>query len=85
MSDGAKTIFRNNFLYWGLMVYALCVFAFPTPRGGIAAFQVPSFALLLLILIQVIFPQFRFSKRANFIAVALIVGFAAVPMLLSPR
>lgn len=84
MSDGARSIYRNNFLYWGLIVYFFCVFAFPTPKSGLAAVQVPSFALLLLLLVQVIFPQFRFSRRANLIAVIVILTLAILSTGLIP-
>ncbi len=76
MADSNRTKFKNNFLYWGLFVYAICLLFFSPATGGIDSIRIPSFALLLLALIQIIFPRFRFSKTANLIAVILIIGIA---------
>jgi len=74
MEDPNRTKFKNNFLYWGLFVYTVCLLFFSPANGGLDTIRIPSFSLLLLALIQIIFPQFRFSKTANIIAVILIIG-----------
>ncbi|MFT6180480.1 MAG: hypothetical protein ACI9NQ_002112 [Paracoccaceae bacterium] len=73
MEDRNRSKFKNNFLYWALFVYAICVLAIPN-GGGLNVIRIPSFSLLLLILAQVIFPQFRFSQTANIVAVIVIIG-----------
>lgn len=65
---------RDLFLSWSLLVYTLFLLAFQPSSGGLDAIRIPSFTLLLLFLLQVIFPRFRFSRGANLLAVLVIVG-----------
>lgn len=85
MEDPNRAKFKNNFLYWGLFVYAICILAFSPAKSGIDLIRIPSFTLLLLVMIQVVFPQFRFSKTANIIAIFIIVSFGFVPLIPFPR
>ncbi len=83
MAEQNHPQFKNKSLYRGLLVYVICVIAFPPAKSGIDLIRIPSFTLLLLILIQVIFPQFRFSKTANLIAVIVIIAFGFASNLLN--
>lgn len=74
MNEPARNRSKDKVLYWCLLVYGICALAFPSGTGGIDSIRIPSFTLLLLVLVQVIFPRFRFSKSANLIAVLVIVG-----------
>ena len=47
-----------------------------TTQDPINQIRIPAFGLLLFFLIQVIYPQFRFSKKANLIASLTILALA---------
>lgn len=74
MEDQPPRKSRNSPLFWGLFIYTGCMILFPPSKSGIDLIRIPSFTLLLLILMQVIFPQFRYSKTANLIATIVIIG-----------
>ncbi len=78
MADSHSTQFKNNFLYWGLFIYLICFIAISPGPGNPDQFRIPGFALLLLILVQVIFPTFRFSKLSNFSAIFIILATALI-------
>ena len=78
MPEKFRTQSNDTLLYGLLFLYGLCFLAFGSSKGGIDAVRLPSFALLLLILVQVIFPRFRFSKMANALAVLVIVGLGII-------
>ena len=59
---------KDRFLYGALIVYLICFIAISPGKADLDLIRMPGFSILLLILIQVIFPQFRFSKTANLIA-----------------
>jgi len=65
--------FKNNFLYLGLFFYCISLLAIDPGSGKLDRIRIPSFALLLLFLVQVIFPNFRFSKLSNFRAIFIII------------
>ena len=65
---------KDRFLYYSLLIYLICVVLISPARTDIDFIRMPGFCVLLLLLLQVIFPQFRFSKTANFIAVPFILA-----------
>ncbi len=73
MEDPNRSRFKNNFLYWGLFIYTLSFLVISPGSGNPDQIRIPGFTLLLLILVQVIFPNFRFSKLSNFIAISIII------------
>jgi len=78
MDDPNRTKFKNNFLYWGLFLYFI-FFLWVSPHGANPdVIRIPAFALLLLVLVQVIFPNFRLSKVSNAIAISLIILLALI-------
>lgn len=78
MEDSNRRKFKDNFLYWGLFVYVICLLCFSPASGGVDSIRIPSFTILLLVLIQIIFPRFKFSKIANLVAVLIIIGFGLI-------
>jgi len=71
-----------------MIFLALYVFSFSilnlSAHGG-HLIRLPSFTLLVLLLTQVLFPQFKISKPANLVAVVLILGYPFVhTQLISP-
>lgn len=84
MSNTPPTRTRNRLLIIALVIYALGFIAIAPEKGDLDFIRIPAFSLLLLVLIQVIFPQFRFSKSANLIAIVLILGFPVAKTLLQP-
>ncbi|YCM44438.1 hypothetical protein V2O64_00200 [Verrucomicrobiaceae bacterium 227] len=65
---------HDRFLYGALAIYLICVVIISPTRSDVDFIRIPGFTLLLLVLLQVIFPQFRFSKSANLIAVPFILA-----------
>jgi hypothetical protein len=78
MQDHFRNQSNDTVLYGLLFLYSLCFLALGSSKGGIDAIRLPSFALLLLVLVQVLFPRFRFSKTANALAVLVIVGLGII-------
>jgi len=74
MTDTPPAPSKDRFLYGSLFIYLICVVLISPARSDIDFIRMPGFCLLLLVLLQVIFPQFRFSKTANFIAVPFILA-----------
>lgn len=71
MDDPIPLRSKDSFVYWTLLFYAILFSAISF--GEVDFIRIPTFALLLLVLTQVIFPQFRCTKRANLFAVIVIV------------
>jgi len=76
MATSSRSQLKDKFLYWGLSIYVICLFAISPKSGNPDQIRIPGFTLLLLFLIQVIFPNFRFSKLSNLIAIFIILGAA---------
>lgn len=73
-----RSKFKHNFLYWGLFIYSISILAIAPESGNVDRIRIPGFALLLLLLIQVIFPNFRFSKLSNYLAIFIILAVAII-------
>ena len=74
MTDSPAPKSHDRFLYGSLLIYLICVILISPARTDLDFIRMPGFCLLLLVLLQVIFPQFKFSKTANFIAVPFILA-----------
>jgi len=74
MTDTPPAPSKDRFLYGSLFIYLICVVVISPTTSDLDFIRMPGFSLLLLVLLQVIFPQFRFSKTANFIAVPFILA-----------
>lgn len=70
---------RDTLLYGFLFLYGIITL---TTQDSINQIRIPAFSLLLLVLIQVIYPQFRFSKKANLIATLSILALASINRLI---
>ncbi len=73
MTDPERHKFKNNFLSWALFFYLIALLSIQPGVGDPDRIRIPAFTLLLLILVQIIFPNFRLSKLSNFIAISMII------------
>lgn len=64
----------DRFYYFGLLVYLTSQFLFTIWDPLHRIFRLPGFAIILLVLVQVLFPRFRASGLANMIAIFIILG-----------
>lgn len=74
MTQHPPTRSHDRLLYGSLLIYLVCVVLISPKTSDLDFIRMPGFCLLLLILLQVIFPQFRFSRTANLIAVPFILA-----------
>lgn len=66
---------KDTLLYGFLFLYGIIIL---TTQDRINQIRIPAFSLLVLVLIQIIYPQFRFSKKANLIATLIILALASI-------
>jgi hypothetical protein len=78
MASPSRSQIKNKLLSWGLFIYLVSFIAISPKSGNPDQIRIPGFALLLLILVQVIFPNFRFSKLSNFLAIFIILATAII-------
>jgi len=83
MSRSSRFDTRSRLLAISLIIYSLCFFLIDPRKGDLDLIRIPAFSLLLLVLIQVIFPQFKLSTTANLIAILIILGFPLFNTILS--
>ncbi|MDB4652981.1 hypothetical protein OAE39_01765 [Akkermansiaceae bacterium] len=74
MSDSRTYRPMDRMFYLGLLVYLAAQFLTPVWDPVHQLFRLPGLAILILVLIQVLFPKFRASGLANMIAFFVILG-----------
>ena len=67
------SVYKKNTLAFALFIYLLAILSLDLSSARINLIRIPGFAIILLILVQVIFPSSRFSKLSNLIAFSIII------------